>query len=91
MESVVSRAAAPAIPTPQPSRMPMVPPRSAVRTASVMSRRLISLRWVPVARRTPISRVRSRTLTSTVLARPDRALSRVKTSMAPIAMEIWRT
>ena len=72
-EFVLSRAATPAIPTPQPSRMPMLPPRREIRTASVINRSLISLRWAPVARRTPSSRVRSRTLMVMVLASPDRA------------------
>ena len=67
-------ARSPACPRPAPARHPRTPASRAVSRPSTVMRRLISLRRVPVARSIPISRVRSRTATSVVLARPLRAM-----------------
>jgi hypothetical protein len=69
--------------SPQPSVTPMTPPTTASAIASIKNWISTSARLAPTALRSPISRVRSVTLTSMMFMMPMPPTSRLMAAIAP--------
>ena len=83
---VTSSAEPPAKAPTNPTMSPMTPPMRLITTASTRNWTTMSRRVAPTARRTPISRVRSRTVTSITLATPMPPTTRLMAAMAAISL-----
>ena len=71
---------------PSPSRMPRAPPARQMSTVSMRNWTIISPFVAPMARRMPISRVRSETLANIMFMIPIPPTSREMPAIEPITM-----